>query len=73
MSIGARIREVRRQKSIGQREMARRLGMDSGSYNKIEMGKIKSPRFETMVKIAEALDVSVGAFMPEQESNRAGL
>ena len=50
------IKEVRIKKVVSQRELARRLGMASGNYSRIENGKHRLSA-EMIFSIAEALEV----------------
>lgn len=60
--IGNRIKEIRKRKKLTQKEVAQRCGMADSAIRKYESGTI-TPKFETMDRIAEALEVPVTALM----------
>lgn len=68
MYVGAQIRRIREQKSIGQRELARRMKMDPGALARIESGQTASPRFDTMIRFAMVLGVALDAFVCQEEA-----
>ena len=53
-----RIRHERIRKRWTQEDLARNSGLSLGQISRIEGGKIESPHFSTIAKIAEALGVS---------------
>ena len=59
--VGARIKEIRKEKSISQAELARRSGKDKQHVELIENNKI-SANFFTIYLIIRALDVSLKVF-----------
>ncbi len=56
--IGNRLRKIREEKRMSQTEVALAMKMVPTQYNKVENGNV-NPGLETMVKISEALDVSL--------------
>lgn len=62
------MRRLREERDWTQAKLARAAGMDPASLNQIETGK-RSPRVETLEKIAGALEVEVGDFFPKGESS----
>ena len=57
--LAARIRELREAQRLSRVKLGRMMGSESGStIEDIEYGK-KSPTFETLCKIADALEVDV--------------
>lgn len=55
--IGERIKELRKQKSLTQKELAEALGVDRSSIGKYETGTL--PSSEVVLKMAEFFGVSV--------------
>ncbi|MDP9358350.1 MAG: helix-turn-helix domain-containing protein [Chloroflexota bacterium] len=51
-----KLREWRERRLLTQRELAEKVGMSVGQINRIERG-IHEPRFSTIRKLAEALEV----------------
>ena len=61
--IGERIREIRKRKKMTQKELAEKCGgMADSAIRKYESGSV-TPKFDTMARIASALDVPVTALM----------
>jgi transcriptional regulator with XRE-family HTH domain len=59
--MGEKIRQFRKRKNLTQAELARRLGVDRSTINKIENGKIR-PSLALLERIAHELGVSVKDF-----------
>lgn len=57
MNIGSKIKELRGSKT--QEVLAREVGIQPMHLSKIERGRIRSPRFDTLEKIAKVLGVTV--------------
>lgn len=66
LSAPDKIREIRQQKDLSQEEMAEKMGILQGTYNKIECGKIKL-KFDDALKICQILGVSVDAIVPRED------
>lgn len=60
---GPAIRELRKALGIPQAELAKRSGISPSHMNKIEHG-VESPKFETAVRIAQALGVAPDVIAP---------
>lgn len=58
MTVGEKIREQRKKKGITQKQLAKKCGMFESAIGRIE-NSTGMPRFETVLKIADALDVDV--------------
>lgn len=56
--LGKRIKELREHKNLTQLVFAEMVNMESSNISKIERG-IQIPKEESLIKIANALDVSV--------------
>lgn len=65
--LGRRIQEMRTQKGLPQRELARRTGLFSSYISRIENGHIV-PSLETLEKLAQALDTPLYQFFPEDQA-----
>src|SRR3990172_11455657 len=50
MRAGALVRQARREAGLGQRELARRVGVPQPTISRIERG-LASPRFETLDRL----------------------
>lgn len=59
MSIGKTIRKYRKEKGLTQNELAKFAGVNEVTIRSYEAEKYK-PKFETLVKISDALGVHVG-------------
>lgn len=60
--IGQRIRKVRLEQGIKQKDLARRIGISQGALTNFELGRRKIS-LEWLLKIAKALDVPVSYFV----------
>jgi transcriptional regulator with XRE-family HTH domain len=54
--LGQRIRQVRRAKNLTQSDLAEKIGFSVNYISQIETG-IASPTFETLVRIADGLEM----------------
>jgi transcriptional regulator with XRE-family HTH domain len=61
VSFAQRLRELREAAGLSQYELARRSGVSKQALSKLEKGE-RQPSWETVRKLARALDVSVAAF-----------
>lgn len=66
MSLGDRIREIREDQGLKQSDLAGRVGTSQSTISQLEKGK-QNPSYRTLQKIADALDVSVGYLLGEEE------
>lgn len=62
MTAGDRMKEIRLRKGLTQREVSARCHIAESTIRKYESGRL-NPKFETMDKIASALEVPVTALM----------
>ena len=67
MTIGERIKEIRKSKGLKQTELAEMLEVSPGGLQQWENGK-RSPKLETIRKIAGALNVDVYRLLGEPRS-----
>jgi transcriptional regulator with XRE-family HTH domain len=65
MDIGKRIRALREERGLTQREVARRAGLTPSGVGFIEHGQTRNPSAETVVSIARALGVPVEELLEE--------
>ncbi len=56
--FGQRVRHLRRQKDMTQEQLAEAIGISVDFMSNIERG-VNAPSFETMEKLAQALNVAV--------------
>ncbi len=61
IDIGSRLRNLRRERGISMRALARRSGLSANALSMIERG-LTSPSVSTLNKIATALEVPITAF-----------
>lgn len=66
-TIGEKIQEARIEAGLTQRELARRLGIKPPNISQYERG-VKTPKFETILRIADALGVDWEIFYPTSAS-----
>lgn len=70
--IGSRIKAAREKKKITQEELAGLLDMSTTHISVIERG-VKPPRLETLIRIANALDVSADYLLMDILDNPADV
>lgn len=73
MPTGTKIKELRKQKGLTQKQLGDMCGIADSNIRKYENGK-QNPKLETLQKIADALEVSINVFfdfkyMVEVEKN----
>ena len=68
MSIGENIKKIRKEKGITQKELGKMLGVSQSAIGQFENDK-SNPKIETIVKIANALDVNVSCLINTDEYN----
>ena len=70
INVGGRLRELRKERELSMRALARKSGLSVNALSMIERGRT-SPSVSTLYKIADALDVPITAFFrlepPKQE------
>ena len=59
--VGARIRTIRKRRSLTQEDLAARIGRSVNSVSALERG-LSKPAFDTLVRLASALEVPVRDF-----------
>ncbi|MDR5865975.1 cupin domain-containing protein [Halomonas koreensis] len=64
--VGARLRQLRREKGLSQRELAKRASVTNSSISLIEQNSV-SPSVSSLKKILDALPVSISAFFAGDE------
>jgi transcriptional regulator with XRE-family HTH domain len=57
--IGKNIKKIRQQKKLSQEKLARLTNISLNTLTKIESGFTKKPSFQTILRIAKALNVSL--------------
>ena len=65
-TIGAKIREFRKARGMTQKELGEKSGIAEPTIRRYELGKL-NPKFETVKKIATALNVPAAIFFPIDE------
>jgi transcriptional regulator with XRE-family HTH domain len=58
MTVGEKIKQIRKDKGLQQKTVATDVGLDQSNYNKVENGK-REPSVEILQKLAVILDVTV--------------
>lgn len=64
--VGDQIRRVRERHDLTQLDVCGRSGIDVASYSRIEQGHA-SPRLDTLIRIADAIDVPLADLVAEVE------
>lgn len=66
MPTGSRIKKIRKQKGLTQKQLGEKCGMYESQIRKYENGNA-NPKIETLQKIADALDCSLIALLGIEE------
>ena len=61
MTIGERVKAIRKSKHMTQKELGDILGISSVNISQIE-NNVREPKIETLARIASALDVAIDEF-----------
>ncbi len=70
LDLGSRIRQIRKNHNLSQRELARRAGMHNGTISLIERNKI-NPSVESLKKLLDCLSVSLADFFAVENSKQS--
>jgi len=57
--LAKKVKEYRKQKGLTQQKLAEKTGLSFNTITKIEQGIGDSPTLKTLVKLADALEVSL--------------
>ena len=69
MTVGEKIRRLRKQKKLSQEALAGEAGINSNHLSRLERGLFK-PSIEVLKKLAQALEVSVDSLLSEEDEDR---
>jgi transcriptional regulator with XRE-family HTH domain len=70
MDVGTRLRELRQERGLSMRSLARLSGLSTNALSMIERGKT-SPSVSTLYKLSEALEVPITAFFRTEPPRQA--
>ncbi len=70
--IGPKVRQLRQQKNLSLQQLAERSGVSAAAIHKIERNGMV-PTIATLMKLAGALNRSVGYFVEEDEEDRPAV
>lgn len=65
MTLAQTLREVREGRGLSQVELAEKSGLAQAAISDLERGDTLRPRFETISKLAKALNVPLETFISE--------
>lgn len=60
------LKAMREKRNLNQRELAERSGVPQPIISQIEIGLVKSPRIDTLVKLAKGLKCTVDDLIEEE-------
>ena len=66
MNIGEKLKKIRTQRNMSQKEVAITVGIDRAQYSRFESGKVE-PTLPTLRKLSEALQVKLADLFSEDE------
>lgn len=69
MKIGDKIKQIRKDKGLQQKQVAIDLGLDQSNYNKIENGK-REPSLEVLQKLSTILDISIDDLVNAEDTSK---
>lgn len=72
VKLGQRIRAVREERGLTQQAVARSAGIATDMVSRLENGHYTSPGLRTLLRIAEGMDVSLAALLPDAPSAPTG-
>ena len=61
----SKVERIMKKKGMNQEQLAKRMGIHSGTISDLKNGRIKKPSFELIEKISKALEVSMDEFRKE--------
>ncbi|MGB7094027.1 MAG: helix-turn-helix domain-containing protein, partial [Anaerolineales bacterium] len=70
MDVGVRLRELRTERGLSMRALARLSGLSTNALSMVERGKT-SPSVSTLYKLSEALEVPITAFFRTEPPREA--
>jgi transcriptional regulator with XRE-family HTH domain len=65
VAIGDRVRELRKQQGLTQEDLARAANLTSKAVGELDRGEINDPHVSTLIRVAEALGVTVSDLIGE--------
>ena len=68
--VGRKIRQLRRQRKLTQVELADEIGIHQSDLSRMEQGEYKVG-LDTLLKILQTFDLSIGDFFEENESTES--
>ncbi|MBI2237955.1 MAG: cupin domain-containing protein [Actinobacteria bacterium] len=71
-SLGPKVRQLRQQKNLSLHQLAERSGVSAAAIHKIERNGMV-PTIATLMKLAGALNRSVGYFVEEEQEDRPAV
>lgn len=66
MTVGERIRLARKKEGLTQKQLGEKCGIAEPTIRRYELGKL-NPKYETLKKIAHALEISTYELLGEEE------
>jgi transcriptional regulator with XRE-family HTH domain len=68
MLVNQRVREIRKYRRLEGRELAERAGLSASEVSHVERN-MRSPKIDTLQKIAAALEVNTGYLLGEEDTD----
>lgn len=67
MTLQGKLKEYRKKHNLTQRELASKVGVTPAYVALIETGSRKNPSYNTLQKIAKALDISIAELLEDEK------
>lgn len=71
MGVPMNLRLARKAAQLTQAQLAERAGIEQATVSDLEAGKIRKPSYETVVRLARALNVSAEELFPLHEASQS--
>ena len=68
--VGCRIKAARKAKKLTQEELGKKIGVSFQAIAQWETGR-RNPKYETLLKISNALETTIAFFAPQTELEKA--
>lgn len=68
MSIGSKVRALRKERELSTYQLATMASVTQTTISHLETNKLRSPKYSTLVSIANALNVSVIDLLPLEDT-----
>lgn len=72
MEVGEKIKQIRKDKGLQQKEVALEVGLDQSNYNKVENGR-REPSLQVLQKLSAILGVSIDELLSPENNKQPAV